>query len=97
MKAMKSQLLAYVASAALAFVPAAANAAQAAQTASPAAMPAVAAPAATLSAMAAVSSFYNQYKPAIWFKGGAVTPAAAQLVTILRRAPDSCDPAPPRR
>ena len=87
MKAMKSQLLAYVASAALAFVPAAANATQAAEAVPPVAAPAVAAPAATLSAMTAVSAFYNQYKPTIWFKGGTATPAAAQLVTILRRAP----------
>jgi len=87
MKAMKSQLLAYVASAALAFVPAAASAAQSAEAAPPPAAPAVAAPAATLSAMSAVSSFYNQHKPTIWFKGGTAAPAVAQLVTILRRAP----------
>jgi murein L,D-transpeptidase YcbB/YkuD len=82
---MKSQLLAYVASAAVAFVPAAASAAQSVE-ATPAA-PAVAAPGATLSALSAVSTFYNQYRPTIWFKGGTAAPAAAQLVTILRRAP----------
>src|SRR5205085_9046525 len=32
-------------------------------------------------------AFYDQYKPTIWFKGGTASPAAAQLVTILRRAP----------
>ena len=87
MKAMKSQLLAYVAGTALAFVPATASAAQATVTAPAAPAPAAAAPAATLSAMSAVSAFYSQYRPTIWFKGGAATPAVAQLVTILRRAP----------
>ena len=83
MKSMKSQLLAYSALAALAIAPAQALAAQASQATAP--QPAV--PASNLSVMTSVSSFYDQYKPTIWYKGGAATPAAAQLVTILRRAP----------
>ena len=82
MKSMKSQLLAYAAIGAIAIAPAPAFAAQLVQASAPASVPA-----SNLSVLASVSSFYDQYKPAIWYKGGAVTPAAAQLVTILRRAP----------
>ncbi|HEX6219427.1 MAG TPA: L,D-transpeptidase family protein [Sphingomicrobium sp.] len=79
---MKSQLLAYAAAATLASAPSHAQVIQASQ---PLAQPA--ATSTNLTVMSAVSSFYNQYKPSIWYKGGAVSPAAAQLVTILRRAP----------
>jgi murein L,D-transpeptidase YcbB/YkuD len=82
MKVMKSQLLACAAAAALTMAPAAASAADVAVAAQPAAIPAT-----NLTVMTAVSSFYDQYKPTIWFKGGTATPAVAQLVTILRRAP----------
>ena len=82
MKSMKSQLLGFATTAALAIAPTSAWAAQGVQTGAPSGMPA-----GNLSVMSAVSSFYDQYKPTIWFKGGAPAPAAAQLVTILRRAP----------
>lgn len=82
MKIMKSQLLAYAAVAAVALAPVSANAADTTEAGPP-----TTAPASNLSVMTAVTSFYNQWKPSIWFKNGAVTPAAAQLVTILRRAP----------
>lgn len=80
MKSMKSQLLGF---SALTLV---ANA-QPAFAAQATGSPAIAAPVSSLSAMGAVASFYDQYKPSIWYKGGAASPAAAQLVTILRRAP----------
>src|SRR5262245_24007761 len=81
MKSMKSQLLGF---SALPLLAQAQPAFAAQSTAAP--IPA-ASPVSSLGAMGAVASFYDQYKPSIWFKGGAVSPAAAQLVTILRRAP----------
>ena len=81
MKSMKSQLLGI---GALAMLAPAQPAFAVQSTAAP--IP-VASPVSSLGAMGAVASFYDQYKPSIWFKGGAVSPAAAQLVTILRRAP----------
>jgi murein L,D-transpeptidase YcbB/YkuD len=81
MKTMKSQLLVYAA-ATLAISPAVA---QAADLPISSGQPAVAST--NLSVMSAVTSFYNQYRTQIWFKNGAATPAGAQLVTILRRAP----------
>ena len=82
MNTMKSQLFACAAVASMVLTPASAMAADVVQASAPAA-----APASNFPIMAAVSSFYDQYKPTIWFKGGAVSPAAAQLATILRRAP----------
>jgi L,D-transpeptidase YcbB len=82
MKNMKSQLLAYAAVAAIAIAPTPALAAQVLQASAPSAVPA-----GNFSVMASVTSFYDQYRTSIWYKGGAATPAAAQLVTILRRAP----------
>jgi murein L,D-transpeptidase YcbB/YkuD len=80
MKSMKSQLLGISAVALLAQ-------AQPAFAVQSTAAPTIAAPVSSLSAMGAVASFYDQYKPSIWYKGGAASPAATQLVTILRRAP----------
>ncbi|HET7709668.1 MAG TPA: L,D-transpeptidase family protein [Sphingomicrobium sp.] len=80
---MKSQLLGQAAIAALGIAPAPALAVQVATPVPPPALVATA----NLPIMASVSSFYDQYKTSIWFKGGTVAPAAAQLVTILRRAP----------
>jgi murein L,D-transpeptidase YcbB/YkuD len=82
MKSMKSQLLGL---SALTLMANTQPAVAAQSAAAPSA--AVAAPVSSLSAMGAVASFYDQYKPSIWYKGGAASPAAAQLVTILRRAP----------
>ena len=82
MKAMKSRLLSgAVAAFAVQAVPAHA-ADVAADTA-----PAVSAPAAVLPASAAVAAVYKQFTVApMWFRGNAATPAATQLVTILRRS-----------
>ena len=44
--------------------------------------------ASTLPAASSVAAFYDQWHAQpIWFRGGAESPAVAQLVTILRRAP----------
>ena len=86
MKAMKSRLLSSSVVAALAFGASPAVAADTAVAAS-ATTTAPGTPAPLLPATAAVSAVYQQFKVApMWFRGGAATPAAAQLVTILRRA-----------
>ena len=80
-KIMKPTTLNHLASAALlALVPAAASA----QTAAPV----VPAQAASLPTASAVASVYDkwQVKP-LWFRGSIPTPAASQLIGILRRAP----------
>ena len=57
-----------------------------ASLAAPAAAQVGAAPAA--SAATSVASFYTNYQaPSIWFRGGVQSPAVAQLIAILQRAP----------
>ena len=86
MKAMKSRLLSCGMIAALVLPASAASAADTALATTSAAT-AQGAPVSVLPAAAAVSAVYQQFKVApMWFRGNAATPAAAQLVTILRRA-----------
>src|SRR3954471_7354150 len=40
-----------------------------------------------MQAAAAVGAFYDSYPSQLWFRGGAESPAVAQLVSILQRAP----------
>lgn len=85
MKIMKSRLLSATVLAALgaAAAPAAASDTAIATTAATA----QGSPVSVLPASAAVSAVYRQFKVSpMWFRGNAATPAAAQLVTILRRA-----------
>src|SRR5688572_23998944 len=41
---------------------------------------------ATLPSAGAVTAFYSRWSTPIWFRGGAVNPAAGRLVSILKRA-----------
>ncbi len=85
MKAMKSRLLScgVIAAVALSASPAVASD----TTIAGAAAAAQGSPVSVLPASAAVSAVYRQFKVSpMWFRGNAATPAAAQLVTILRRA-----------
>ena len=50
------------------------------------AVPAMPIQSATLPSAGAVTAFYSRWSTPIWFRGGAVNPAAGRLVSILKRA-----------